>query len=257
VKSDVLPTIHAEPLSVPSWAPQSVAEVAREAYATGDEHTRDLITRLACDQRMRRVWRELSKRRRRDGKFMHPLGWWIDATNAEERQGVAMAKLLTAALQFVARPGATSTRRKAEQRHSHYLEMARQLRADADALRVPKSDKRWRRLTDAAKTYEEGAKNVEGNLQIRGYYLPWSMVLDHDRGGYCLPWPMILDRDRGDPTDRWLACAISYTCQALFRLPMYGLTAIIMTVALGREVTARAVRQWCAHPADKTSKNQA
>jgi hypothetical protein len=244
MKADVPPITTAEPkLRIPAWVPSPVAHVARQKAS---EDVAQFLTPLVQDQRMRRVWRELSKRRRRDGTFMHPAAaWWIDATNAEEwidatnaeeRQGVAMAKLLTAALQFAARPGATSTRRKAEQRHSHYLEMAKQLRADADALRVDTFDKSvWSQLIAAAETYEECAKNVKGN--IRGYY--W-------------PWPVILERDRRDPADRWLACAISYTCRSLFCSPLYGITAIVMTVILGREITRGAVRQWCA---DKTPKN--
>jgi hypothetical protein len=239
MKADVLPITTAEPkLRIPAWVPRPVAHVAREKAS---EDVTQFLAPLVQDQRMRRVWHELS-RRRRDGRFMHPAAaWWIDEVNAEERQGVAMAKLLTAALQYAARPGATSTRRKAERMHNHNFEMARQLRVDADALSVDKSDEGWCRLIAAAETYEELAKNVKG--QIRGYY--W-------------PWPMILDRDRGDPADRWLACAISYTCRALFCSPMYGVTAIIMSVILGREITPRAVRQRCTpHPADKTTKTPA
>jgi hypothetical protein len=238
MKADVPPIPNAEPkLRIPAWVPSPVAHVARQKAS---EDVAQFLTPLVQDQRMRRVWRELSKRRRRDGKFLHPAAaWWIDETNAEERQGAAMAKLLTAALQYAARPRATSTRRKAERMRNHNLEMARQLRADADALGVDKSDERCRRLIAAANTYEEIAKNVEWHLRSQGQ-------------GYYYPWPMVLDRDRGDPADRWLACAISYTCRSLFCSPLYGITAIVMTVILDREITPGAVRQWCA---DKTPKN--
>jgi hypothetical protein len=218
---------------MPSWVPPPVAHVARQNASSP----------LVQDQRMRRVWRQLL-RRRRDGTFMHPAAWWIDGVNAEERRGVALAKLLTTALQFAARPGATSTRRKVERMRNHNLEMARHLRADADALRVDKSDERWCRLIAAAETYEEIAKNVEWHLRSQGQ-------------GYYYPWPMVLDRDRGDPADRWLACAISYTCSSLFCTPLYGVTAIIMSIILGREISPRAVRQMVrAHPADKTTKDR-
>jgi hypothetical protein len=237
MKADVLPVTTAEPLSIPAWVPPPVAEVAREEYAAAsDESARTVIARLACDPRMRGVWRELSKRRRRDETFMHPAAaWWIDEVNAEERQGVAMAKLLTAALQFAARPEATSTRRKIERIRKHHLEMERQLRADA--LRVDEPDERCR-LMAAAETYEELAKSVEGPQHGGAHEAGPAR-----RGKYYWPWPMIFDRDRGDPADRWLACAISYTCRALFCSPMYGITSIIMSVILGREITPRAVRQ--------------
>jgi hypothetical protein len=246
MKADVTKS-GAPKLRIPAWVPKPVAHIARQKARvrnhrrnrTVGEDVTQFLTPLVQDQRMRRVWHELL-RRRRDGTFMHPAAaWWIDATNAEERQGVAMAKLLTAALQFAARPGATSTRRKAERMRNHNLEMARHLRADADALRVDKSDERWYRLIAVAETYEGIAKNVEWHLRSQGQ-------------GYYYPWPMVLDRDRRDPADRWLACAISYTCRSLFCSPLYGITAIIMTVILGREIARGTVRQWCA---DKTKKN--
>jgi hypothetical protein len=242
MKGDVLPVTTAGLLRIPSWVPPPVAQIALEMAS--DDAT-PFLTALVQDQRMRRVWHELS-RQRRDGRFMHPAAWWIDAVNAEDRQGVAMAKLLTAAVQFASRPGATSTRRKIERIRKHHLEMARQLRADA--LRVDEPDERCR-LIAAAETYEELAKSVEGPQHGGAHEAGPAR-----RGKYYWPWPMIFDRDRGDPADRWLACAISYTCRALFRSQLYGLTAIIMSVILGREITPRAVRQWCAHPADKTKK---
>jgi hypothetical protein len=255
MKADVLPAVTVEPLRIPSWVPQSVAHVVRQKAS--EEAVTPLLISLVQDQRMRGVWYELG-RRHRDGTFMHPAAawWYFDATtNAEERQGVTLTKLLNAVLRYVAQPGVTSTRRKVEQRRSHNLKMAKQLRIDANALRVDKSDARWRyvlrpdesgkrrcRLIAAAETYEECAKNDEEDLQIEGCYF-WH-------------GPLILDRDRGDPADRWLACAISSTCRTLFSSPMYGITATIMSVALGRTITPRAVRQWCAHSADKTSKNR-
>jgi hypothetical protein len=249
MKGDVLPVTTAGSLRIPSWVPPPVAQIAREMAS--DDAT-PFLTALVQDQRMRRVWHELSKRRR-DGSFMHPAApWWIDPVNEEEeRQGVAMAKLLTAAVQFASRPGATSTRRKIERIRKHHLEMARQLRADA--LRVDEPDERCR-LIAAAETYEELAKSVEGP-QHGGAHEAGPA----GRGKYYWPWPMIFDRDRGDPADRWLACAISYTCRALFCSPMYGITAIIMSVVLGREISPRAVRQMVQrpHPAGKTEKIRA
>jgi hypothetical protein len=80
------------------------------------------------------------------------------------------------------------------------------------------------RLTAAAETYEQLAKNMEDHLP------PVPTVLD-------------LDRAHGDPTKRWLAFAISWECRIMFASPLYGVTAIIMSVILGREITPRAVRQ--------------
>jgi len=120
VKADVLPVTTDEPgLRIPAWVPKPVAEVAREAYAAGDESARKTISRLACDERMRRVWHELS-RRHRDGTFIHPPGLRSTA-DANERQ----AHFMRMVLQDAVRPGRTASRRQAEREHSRMLEMAR------------------------------------------------------------------------------------------------------------------------------------
>jgi hypothetical protein len=194
MKANVLPVTSAEPLQVPSWVPELVAQVAREAYAAGDESARIVIARLACDPRMRGVWRELL-RRRRDGTFMRLI------------------------LQDALRPGRTLSRRQAERERNRLLDMAERLRNEV--ITEPED---VLRLTAAAETYEQLAKNIE------------------QTGG---PVPEVLDLDRahGDPTERWLAFAISWECRIMFASPLYGVTAIIMSVVLGREITPREVRQ--------------
>jgi hypothetical protein len=229
MKANVLPVTTAEPLQVPSWVPEPVAEVAREAYAAGDESARKTISRLACDERMRHVWHELS-RRHRDGTFIHPPGLRSTA-NANERQAHFMRMVLRDAV----RPGRTASRRQAERDRSRMLEMARQLRSDAMMVRDPEI---VRRLMAAAETYEQFAKNITSNMQ----------------SGRSWPIPMVLDRARGDPAERWLVCAVASQCQLTFLSPLYGVTAIIVSVILGREITPRAVRQRCAYSADKTKK---
>jgi hypothetical protein len=229
MKADVLPVAIAEPLRIPSWVPEPVAEVAREAYAAGDESARKTISRLACDERMRHVWHELS-RRHRDGTFIHPPGLRSTA-DANERQAHFMRMVLRDAV----RPGRTASRRQAERERSRMLDMARQLRSDAMMVRDPEI---VRGLTAAAEIYEEFAKNITS----------------HTQSGRSWPIPMVLDRARGDPAERWLVCAVASQCQLTFLSPLYGVTAIIVSVILGREITPRAVRQRCAYSADKTKK---
>jgi hypothetical protein len=172
---------------------------------------------------------------------MHPPGLQIglkSTADASERQGKAMAHFMRMVLQDAVRPGRTASRRQAERERSRVLDMARQLRTDAMAVRDAET---VRRLTAAAETYEEFAENITSHMQSRDSWLI----------------PIVLDRVRGDPTERWLACAIALQCRFTFHSPLYGLSAIVASVALGREVTPRAVRQWCAHPADKTKKIRA
>jgi hypothetical protein len=210
MKANVLPVTTAEPLQVPSWVPEPVAQVAREAYAAGDESARTVIARLACDPRMRGVWRELL-RRRRDGTFMHPAVSFFTQYHLR-----TFTRLI---LQDALRPGRTLSRRQAERERNRLLDMAERLRNEV--ITEPED---VLRLTAAAETYEQLAKNIE------------------QTGG---PVPEVLDLDRahGDPTERWLAFAISWECRIMFASPLYGVTAIIMSVVLGREITPREVRQ--------------
>jgi hypothetical protein len=105
MKADVRPAITVEPLSIPVWVPPSVAEVACEAYAAGDESARTVIARLACDPRMRSVWHELM-RRHRDGTFMHPSISFFTQHH--------LRTFMRLILQDALRPGRTLSRRQAE-----------------------------------------------------------------------------------------------------------------------------------------------
>jgi hypothetical protein len=60
--------------------------------------------------------------------------------------------------------------------------------------------------------------------------------------------PAALERESGDLKERWFARAIASKCKTLFGSPMYGLTAIITSVAFGREINPRTVRQWVGPP---------
>jgi hypothetical protein len=212
MKANVLPVTTAEPLQVPSWVPEPVAQVAREAYTVGDDSARKVIARLTCDPRMRGVWRELL-RRRRDGTFMYPS---ISFT-------LHLPSFMRLILQDALRPGRTLSRQQAKQERSRLLDMAERLRSE-----MTTEPEDVLRLTAAAETYEQLASNIEHHLQTREGPVP--EVLD-------------LDRVHGDPTERWLAFAISWQCRIMFASPLYGITAIIVSVALGREITPRAVRQ--------------
>src|SRR5262249_8839152 len=59
-----------------------------------------------------------------------------------------------------------------------------------------------------------------------------------------------------DGRAHWVALTIGDKFRALFGSPMYGLTATITSVVLGRKVAPRTVRQWC-HPARKARKKSA
>jgi hypothetical protein len=128
--------------------------------------------------------------------------------------------------------------------------MARQLRTDASRLQlwidpqITSDDDRRRRLASAAsaaRVYELVAARIAKKLESSG---PTSPYL-----------PIIRKRSHRDSGDQWLALAITRECRWLFGSPLYGVTAIIMSVILDRKIAPRAVRQWCAHPAAKPPKS--
>lgn len=87
------------------------------------------------------------------------------------------------------------------------------------------TDERRRRLLAAAETYDEIATET-----------------------YAADTSTALDRDRGNRGARWFARAVSSRCQELFGSPLYGLTAIMSSVVLGRDIEPPVVRQWCSAP---------
>jgi hypothetical protein len=251
------------PLLIPPWVPEPVAGAAREIHpVAGRRGVIACLVRLVRDERMQRVWYQLA-RRRRDGTFMHPAAMapaWSaqpEATEVvpnpsepDECQDVAMANLLRASLAYAIQSGTTLTRQQAEDDCRRYLAMARQLRTDASRLQLwidPQitSDSDRRRLlasaASAARVYELVAARIANKLESSD---PTSPYL-----------PIIRKRSHRDAADQWLALAITGECRWLFGSPLYGVTAIIMSVILDREIAPRAVRQWCAHPADKPPKS--
>jgi hypothetical protein len=198
---------------------------------------------LACDQQMRGVWKALT-RRRRDGNFVYPArsAWWqqfqtpVGAPPAEVArawQGEAMLQLFDTVLSCQLLHLATMTRRQAEQDQDRYLAKARELELDAKTMVAnpecfaDKRDERYRRLREAAKTYTDYAHEI-----------------------YAAAMRMAPLERKHDGRARWIALSIANKFHELFGRPMYGLTSMITSVVLGREVTQRRIRQWCT-PAGK------
>jgi hypothetical protein len=246
MKADVLPRSPSVPkLRIPSWVPRAVAASAREAYAVASQREPDefgfaevvkkYLLLLVRDPRMRAVWHELC-RRHRNGTYMHPATPLTTLADDDERQGAAMVELFGAALKYAMAPGITFTRWQVEWRRADLLEQARALRIDAamgallEAIsfggeRDIWTDERRRRLLAAAEAYDAIAAET-----------------------YAADTSAALDRERGDRAARWFARAVSRQFQELFGPHFYGLTAIVASVVLGREIEARDVRQWCSPP---------
>jgi hypothetical protein len=169
---------------------------------------------LVNDLRMRGVWRELS--RQRNGGFRYPaIGIDLDA---------AMLEVFNVALACRAQSKTTTTQRQAELERDHYLARADELRDDSFTLLTESprgmSLERYQKLQDAAQAYEDHANEI-----------------------YAANMLVALER-RHDGRARWVALTIGNKFRALFGQPMYGQTATVASVVLGREIDSRTVQHW-------------
>jgi hypothetical protein len=249
------------PLQIPSWVPSIIAELARRTWLSNKseaerigyvapyiEDADKVLNRLVCDKRMRHVWRELS-RRRRDGEFMHPVRGSEPEKDKDTLQIEAMAHLFcqSAFKALLSYGEEVVTRQQAEQRHKELLDKAKQLRVDACRLffqsvyRSPLSSSRLSYCD-----LEQRHRDLNHAAQILESYAAENLVFEMETA---------LERDRGDGDIRWVALGLAEVCRILFGSPLYGVTATIVSVALGRDINARTVRQWYAHPADKPPKS--
>ena len=251
MRADVFPA-HLAPsrLEIPPWVPEPIAQGVRARYAAAvdlvaqQEALREsgcfdyVLTRiaeyhlsLACDRRMKRVWRELSRQRRPSGAFFYQA-YVSSVANAQGRQDAAMLELFNTALACRRQCWATTTTRsQAEQQRDQFLTKADELRTDAFILLVqPTYNKEHcQKLADAARAYE-----------------------DHARELYATGLAMAFERQH-DGRARWVALTLSNKFRELFGKPMYGLSSTLTSIVLGREVAPRTVRQWCAVKTQKIS----
>jgi hypothetical protein len=192
---------------------ENVADLARDDLAD----TTGRYLSLACDRRVKGVWRELS-RHNSNGGWLHPaIG--ID-------QDMAMLELFDTALACRKLPGATTTRRQAELGRDRWLTKAGELRDDARIILTssPAFDNAaytHRKLADAAKACEDYAREV-----------------------YAASFGELALERRHDGRARWVALTIGNKFRTLFGSPMYSLTATITSVILDREIEPGTVRKW-------------
>jgi hypothetical protein len=199
-------------------------EDVRDDLAVIVKHYRPLVS----DPRMRGVWHELF--RRRNGGFLHPA-------RGASTQEAAMIELFDLALACRKQHWIATTRGEVERQRRCYLAKAEELLGDAitmmtqplpcrgmDFLTLEQFKQRGelgQRLMHAAAAYEEYARALDATK--------------------CF----ILEREH-DSRARQLALVISDQFRTLFGSPMYGLTATITSVVLGRQINSRQTEQWCA-----------
>jgi hypothetical protein len=97
-------------LAIEAWVPAHVAHQVHmlhaQALEAGSPEGADLVQRLACDQRMRLVWKEIAKHRRRDYRptatFKYPafVPSSVDPGEPGARQAIAAGLLFHYAVSF-------------------------------------------------------------------------------------------------------------------------------------------------------------
>jgi hypothetical protein len=215
---------------------------------------------LVSDPRMRGVWRELS--RRRNGGFLHPARapstqeavtvelferalacGLLHPARAPSTQEAAMVELFDTALACRKWPWTTTTRGEVERQCRRFLAKAEELENDTISMMTHPLPCRGMDFWTLEPRGELGQKLMRAADACKEY----ARILDSTK---CFT----LKREH-DSSGRQLALTISDKFRALFGSPMYGLTATIASVVLGREIDPRTVRRWCAsHPAVKDPK---
>jgi len=217
-------------IDIPSWVPKGVADAVRALHGQSSERGLSVLQRLAADPRMERVWRELLKRKKSDPLvFFHQAKRfpWLASDDQTVHQHQAMAELLRLALMLAVTHPSVMTRRQIEASRRELLMDAEKLCAAAQLLcgRGPN-----RIGVDAAPGNADGARAREAE----------AVLLSKADSS------LVVGRDTGERQAQAFAILLARRCCELFEgQSMYGTVATIVSVALGRKITPRAVRQWC------------
>jgi hypothetical protein len=205
-----------EALVIPSWVPDAVSKAARALNppAGKDDHnpTFEALKRLLVDQRMRRVWTELIKKKKDStATFLHSAKPTWDFDNVVDRQDTAIASLLYLAMNLAICDPTVMTRREVEVQRRGVLDKAAAAFIQGDVA--------------AARDHEAKAADWAAAAETR----------------------LVVERDTGDAQARCFAILFADQCRRLFGSPLYGVTATVASVALGRKLTTRVVRGWVQH----------
>ena len=210
---------------IPEWVPTSIAKHARERVND------PLIERLTTDPRMEAVWAHLTRRERKTGLLAQPARWksFATITDPAKLQDIAMLVLFCFVLDAAqCRPRAV-LQREVEDTRRERAALSRKLWAEAQRLEY---------LEETV----EGTPRGHAGILYQACFIMLKMSIQDDPD----PGVIVVERDRRKLEERGTAIAIAGQCFYLFGAPLYKLSAIMTTIALGREVTPRDVREWWA-----------
>ena len=241
-------------LEIPTWVPPSVAAIAREMHGSLDTRVpqlkglADVIERLACESRMRRVWQELKKKHRsgpnrgsyvnsaqRDAIEAHPF--FVSAGNFTANLSlddkvqnkafvILFRELVTLTSWDRGGPGPrTRTVREAGREVQELRSAARRIQAEAKRLRPL-------RIAHLSSVLEKAAAQCLEVADLK-------QKLDNKD-------VLIVARNRSRISDQWergFVISAAHLLEYLFGQKMHGLVAALADVALGRsDITESQVK---------------
>jgi hypothetical protein len=202
------------------WVPPAVVSAVRALYAdaSGNSDYINVLKRLVTDPRMQRVWVELQKQTRgpkRTLRYPAKTTWDLDDPTAQHDR--ALASLLYLAVNLAMDAPRVMTQRQVKVLSRKALDKAKAVFADGEDV--------------AAREYRAKAANLRAAAASS---------------------KLIVKRDTGDAQARCFAIMFAHQCRELFGLSLYGVTARVASVALGRTFDVREIREWVAPPKKKS-----
>jgi hypothetical protein len=226
------------PSAWPRWLPMEVAIEAERILNSGlaDE---TLALRLASDERMKRVWNELS-RHKPSGKpvraeLLAALSSRVDIEPPEDCDTLATFFWCAYTIAWLSPAAGTISPRNVP--ITRYRAEAAALRLVASRLRLldvkygpqvidDDADDHIRHIEDAADFCDANAAEFE---KIKA-----------------AETPLIVDRARGNEQARGYVRMLAAEARRLFGRVGYGTVATVASAALGEKITPAQVRKWCA-----------
>jgi hypothetical protein len=174
----------------------------------------ELLCRLASDERMKNVWRELYRQTRGGEQFLNPAKGVQDPQN----QDMAAREFFSRAFRHAAWPAPLLTYNDFKSKRKSYLTIAARLREDAHKLSSLGSDELAADLEAIAVTCEGRASAI----------LPVSL-------------PPVA-RSRGDQVLRGYVLRMTFVCQRLFDKELHGTVATTAGVVFSKGISGNQVR---------------
>jgi hypothetical protein len=177
------------------------------------------------------LWTELMRRRRKDGRFLHPTTFDLGRGTAEERQRAAIWLLFSLACDIAENPRPIMLRRELEAKRTDLQTEAKTLR-NIVATTVQLGLRRPHRISSDPELHyinplivaAEEAQDLAAQLGDRG---------------------IVIERDHGNMRERAVAVGIANMCRLLFDRTMPAIVVGLVKILLERDIQAFEVQNWC------------